>query len=274
MRTVQLKDGTTLPVLGQGTFQMGRRRFWRSREVSALRLGIDLGMSCIDTAESYAEGGAEEVVSAAIAGQRDRVFVITKVSAFNASRTAMARSCEASLRRLRTDFIDLYLVHWHGEVPLAETVEAFEKLRAEGKIRRWGVSNFDVADLEELGPGACAANQVLYHPAARGIEYDLLPWSREHDLPTIAYSPLGQAGSMLRHGTLAAVAQEHGATPAQVALAWALRRPGLIAIPKASRPRHVRANAAAANLRLSEDDLQLIDAVLPPPNEKQPLVIW
>ena len=173
-------------MLGQGTWRMGFRRFRRGREVAALRLGIDLGLTCIDTAESYAEGRAEEVVAEAIAGRRDQVFIVTKVNGAGATRKQVPEACAASLRRLRVDVIDLYLVHWHGEVPLAETVEAMEKLRAEGKIKRWGTSNFDVADLQELGPGNCAMNQVLYHPEARGIEYDLLPWSLECNLPTMA----------------------------------------------------------------------------------------
>lgn len=253
---------------------MGRRRFRRKQEIAALRLGIELGMTCIDTAESYDEGGAEQVVGEAIAGQRDRVFVVTKVSADRATRALIPEACAASLRRLRTDVIDLYLVHWRGEVPLAETVDAFEKLRTEGKIKRWGTSNFDLADLQELGPGACAANQVLYHPEARGTEYDLLPWSQERGLPIMAYSPLGQAGRLLRHKTLVQIARRHEATPAQIALAWGLRQPGVISIPKAARPRHVRSNFAALELRLSAEDLRQVDAVLPPPNEKMPLVIW
>lgn len=274
MRTVKLADGTEVPVLGQGTWEMGRRWFRRRREIAALQTGIDLGMSCIDTAESYDDGGAERVVAEAIAGQRDRVFLVTKVSADRATRATIPEACAASLRRLQTDVIDLYLVHWRGDVPLEETVDAFEKLRAEGKIRHWGTSNFDVADLEALEPGRCAVNQVLYHPEARGIEYDLLPWSQARGLPTMAYSPIGQAGRLLRHQTLLEIARRHDATAAQVALAWGLRQPSVISIPKASRPRHVRANHAALELRLTLEDLRTIDAALPPPNEKQKLVIW
>ena len=274
MKSVTFADGTAVPVLGQGTWQMGRRWFRRRREVAALRTGIELGMTCIDTAESYDEGGAERIVGEAIAGRRDRVFIVTKVSADRATRALIPEACAASLRRLRTDVIDLYLVHWRGEVPLEETVVAFEKLRAEGKIRFWGTSNFDVADMEELGPGHCAANQVLYHPEARGIEHDLLPWSQERGLPTMAYSPIGQAGRLLRHKTLLHIARRHGATAAQVALAWGLRQPGLISIPKAGRPRHVRANHAALALELTPEDLREIDVALPPPNGKQKLVIW
>ncbi len=275
MRTITLSDGvTTLPVLGQGTWQMGFRWYRRRREVAALRLGLDLGLTCIDTAESYADGGAERVVAEAIAGERDRAFVVTKVNGDGATRARVAEACEASLRRLRIDAIDLYLLHWRGEVPLAETVEAFEKLRAEGKIKRWGTSNFDLADLQELGPGACAINQILYHPEARGIEFDLLPWSEQRGLPTMAYSPLGQAGSLLRHPTMIAIAKAREVTPAQVALAWGLRRPGVMSIPKASRPEHVRANVAALDFQLTNADLAQIDAALPPPRDKQKLVIW
>ena len=261
-------------MLGQGTWEMGRHWLRRSREVAALKTGIDLGMTCIDTAESYDEGGAERVVAEAIAGQRERVFLVTKVSADRATRAMIPEACAASLRRLKTDVIDLYLVHWRGDVPLEETVEAFEKLRAEGKIRHWGTSNFDVADLETLGPGQCAANQVLYHPEARGIEYDLLPWSQDRELPTMAYSPLGQAGRLLRHKTPREIARRHDASTAQVALAWGLRQPWVISIPKASRPRHVRANHGALTLELTPEDLRAIDHALPPPHEKQKLVIW
>jgi diketogulonate reductase-like aldo/keto reductase len=274
MQTVKFSDGTAVPVLGQGTWQMGERWFRRRKEIASLRLGIDLGLTCIDTAESYGDGGSERLVGEAIAGVRDQVFLVTKVSAFNATRSALPVSCEGSLERLGVDVIDLYLVHCRGEVPLDETVAALGKLRAEGKIRRWGVSNFDVADLEALGDAKCAADQVLYHPEARGIEFDLLPWCREHHLPVMIYSPLGQAGRLLRQKVLLAIAHERGVTAAQVSLAWGLRQPGVISIPKAAHPGHVRANAAALNLCLTKEDFARIDAALPPPNEKQPLIIW
>lgn len=274
MRTVTLLDGTALPVLGQGTYQMGLDRSARAAEVAAVRLGIELGLTCIDTAEIYGDGGAEEVVAEAIAGQRDRAFVVSKVAPKNSKRERVPLACEASLRRLRIDLIDLYLLHWLVNTPLEETVEALEKLRAEGKIRLWGVSNLDVAEMEKLEGKECAANQVLYHPEERGIEFDLLPWCQERGIPVLAYSPLGQAGSLLKYEVLREIAREHDATPAQIALAWGLRQPGVISIPKAATPEHIRSNAAALDLRLTRADLDRIDAAFPPPNEKKRLVIW
>ena len=227
MRRVTLPDGTEVPALGQGTWRMGERSRAAKQEADALRLGIDLGLTLIDTAEMYGNGGAEQVVADAIAGRRDKVFIVTKVVPQNASRAGVPVACERSLKRLRIDSIDLYLLHWPGSHPLGETVEAFETLREAGKIRRWGVSNFDAAYMEALfglpHGGACAANQVLYHPDSRGIEYDLLPWCREHRVPVMAYSPIGQGGLLLRSRALAEVAKRHGATPAQIAIAWGLR---------------------------------------------------
>lgn len=271
-----LPDGTRVPALGQGTWRMGEDRRARKAEVAALRLGIELGLTLIDTAEMYGEGGAEEVVGEAIAGCRDQLFVVSKVYPHNAGRRAVVSACERSLDRLGIDTIDLYLLHWRGAVPLAETVEGFEALRHAGKIRHWGVSNLDVADLEELwsvGGHGCATNQVLYNPAERGIEFDLIPWCESRRVPIMAYSPLGQGGRLLRHKALAEVAARHGATPAQVALAWTLRRPGVIAIPKAAEPAHVRENAAARALRLTEEDHATLDAAFPPPQRKRPLAI-
>lgn len=269
---VALPDGTRVPALGQGTWHMGERAAERGAEAAALRLGIELGMTLLDTAEMYADGGAEEVVAEAIAGQRERVFVVSKVYPHNASRRGMAAACERSLRRLGTDRIDLYLLHWRGSVPLAETVAGFEALRAAGKIVRWGVSNLDVDELEELAPG-CATDQVLYNLQARGVEHDLLPWCAARRMPVTAYSPVGQGGALLRKPALRAVADRHGATPAQVALAWTLRRPGVISIPKAADPAHVRANAAAAELALSEADLAELDTAFPPPRGKESLAM-
>jgi diketogulonate reductase-like aldo/keto reductase len=276
-RTVRLPDGTQVPALGQGTWHMGERRAAAREEAGALRLGLDLGMTLIDTAEMYGEGGAEEVVGAAIAGRREQVFLVSKVYPHNASAQGLPAACARSLKRLRTDRIDLYLLHWRGGVPLAETVAAFEGLREKGHIRYWGVSNLDVADMQELASvphgTACAANQVLYNPEVRGIEFDLLPWCRKAGIPIMAYSPVGQGGRLLRHATLEAIARRHNASPAQVAIAWGLRHPDVISIPKAVRPEHVRENAAAPDLRLTEDDFAEIDAAFPPPKRKQSLGI-
>jgi diketogulonate reductase-like aldo/keto reductase len=264
-----------VPALGQGTWFMGESAERRAREIAALQLGIELGMSLIDTAEMYAEGGAEQVVGAAIAGRRDAVFLVSKVYPHNASRDGVPAACERSLQRLKTDRLDLYLLHWRGSHPLAETVDAFEKLREAGKIRAWGVSNFDVGDMNELtrlkaGAG-CATNQVLYHPDSRGIEYDLLPWCAEHRIPVMAYSPIGQGGRLLRSAALRDVAKRHEATPAQIAIAWGMRHPHVISIPKAVDPVHVRQNAAAGEIVLTEADLAAIDAEHPPPRRKQSL---
>ena len=269
MRQVVLPDGTAVPAVGQGTWYMGEGGRSAKAEADALRLGIDLGMTLIDTAEMYADGGAEEVVGQAIAGRRDRVFLVSKVYPHNASRTGVPAACARSLKRLGTDMIDLYLLHWRGGVPLAETVAAFETLRAEGKIRRWGVSNLDPADMRELlgvkDGGGCAVNQVLYNPEHRGIEFDLLPWQAGKGIPVMAYSPVGQGGRLLKNPALAAVAKRHGVSPAQVAIAWGLRHPHVISIPKAADPAHVRQNAAAAELALTPQDLAEIDAAYPPP---------
>lgn len=274
--TTTLPSGASVPVLGQGTWKMGERRDRFAQEVAALRLGIELGMTLIDTAEMYASGGAEEVVRQAIAGRRDEVFVVSKVLPSNASRAATIHACEASLKRLGTDRIDLYLLHWRGGVPLGETVDAFETLKASGKIGDWGVSNFDIADMEELialpKGGAVAANQVLYNLASRGIDFDLAPWQHSRGIPVMAYSPVGE-GYLAREGRLQIVAERHGATPAQVALAWTLRGEGVIAIPKASQEKHVRDNRAAADIRLTAQDLAELDAAFPPPRRKQPLAM-
>jgi diketogulonate reductase-like aldo/keto reductase len=275
MKTVQLPDGERVPALGQGTWNMGETKRARSDEVAALRLGIDLGMTLIDTAEMYGEGGAEEVVADAIDGQRDRVFVVTKVYPHNASGTKLPKACERSLKCLCIDAIDLYLLHWRGSVPLAETVEAFEKLRVAGKIRHWGVSNFDVEAMKELlaieNGCVCAANQVLYHVGERAIESDLLPWSQKNKMPIMAYSPVGHGRGLLENPTLKKIAKRHDAAPAQIALAWVLREPNVIAIPKASSEKHVRDNARSIDIELTKSDLADLDRAFPPPESKQPL---
>jgi diketogulonate reductase-like aldo/keto reductase len=273
--TVALPDGTTVPALGQGTWHMGERAKDAKREADALRLGIDLGMTLIDTAEMYAEGRSEEVVAQAITGQRARVFLVSKVYPHNASRAGVQAACARSLRRLATDRIDLYLLHWPGSHPIAETIAGFQALQQAGHIRYWGVSNFDAAGMQSIhgAPGGkdCATDQVLYHPDSRGIEFDLLPWCARHRMPVMAYSPVGQAGRLLRSGALIEVGKRHDATPAQVAIAWAMRSGNVIAIPKAADPGHVRQNAAAAALTLTLEDLAAIDAAHRPPNRREPL---
>ncbi|HEV2502449.1 MAG TPA: aldo/keto reductase [Mesorhizobium sp.] len=278
IRTTRLPAGVDVPVLGQGTWYMGEDRRRAADEVAALRLGLDLGMSLIDTAEMYASGGAEEVVREAIADRRDEVYLVSKVLPSNASRQRTIAACEASLKRLGTDHIDLYLLHWRGGVPLAETVKAFEALQAAGKIGHWGVSNFDLDDMQELAGASggdkkqdhVQTNQVLYNLDSRGIEFDLLPASQRENIPIMAYSPIGQGG-FAGDDRLAAIAGRHGVSTTQVALAWVLRHKGVIAIPKAVTPEHVRANRAAADLALTEADLVEIDAAFPPPRRKVPL---
>jgi diketogulonate reductase-like aldo/keto reductase len=276
-RTVRLPDGTDVPALGQGTWHMGENARLAQQEVSALKLGIELGLTLIDTAEMYGNGRAEELVAEAVAGRRDELFIVSKVYPHNASRSGTPAACERSLKRLRTDRIDLYLLHWPGSHPLSETVEAFEKLREAGKIRYWGVSNFDTGEMgrvwKQPAGENCATNQVLYHPDSRGIEFDLLPWCAQHRMPIMAYSPLGQGGRLLRSKALAAVATRHGATPAQVAIAWGMRSGSVISIPKATDPAHVRENAVAGEITLTAEDLAEIDAVHPPPRRKQGLDI-
>lgn len=275
MTLVRLPDGTEVPALGQGTWHMGERGAERAREAAALRLGLDLGLTLIDTAEMYAEGGAEEVVGEAIAGRREEVFLVSKVYPHNAGGTKLEQALGRSLKRLRVEALDLYLLHWRGSLRLQDTVEAMERMRKAGKIRRWGVSNLDVDDLEELGPALtdCATDQVLYNLAARGAEFDLLPFCRGRGMPVMAYSPVGQGGSLLRNAALTRVAARHGVTPAQAALAWTLRAPGVISIPKAADPGHVRQNAAARDLRLTAEDLAALDAAFPPPTRKRSLAM-
>jgi diketogulonate reductase-like aldo/keto reductase len=274
MRTINLPSDETLPVLGQGTWGMAENARYRGDEIAALRLGLDLGMSLIDTAEMYADGASEECVGEAIAGRRDEVFLVSKVQPGNATRRGTISACERSLQRLGTDRLDLYLLHWRGRVPLQETIDAFAELIRAGKIRYWGVSNFNVSDLEELvdlpGGSAVATNQVLYNLTRRGIEYDLLPWCREHSIPIMAYSPIEQ-GRMLNHPVLQRVAVKHKVTPAQVALAWLLRQDGLNVIPKARVLAHVRENYAALDLDLTERDLVDLDRAFPPPTGPRPL---
>jgi diketogulonate reductase-like aldo/keto reductase len=255
---------------------MGEDESRRQTEARALRLGLDLGMTLIDTAEMYGEGGAEEVVGDAIAGRREEVFVVTKVYPHNATRRGAVEACARSLSRLKTDYIDLYLLHWRGNVPLAETLEAFQLLKQTGRIRDYGVSNFDVADLQEVftlpGGDEIATNQVLYNLAHRGIEWALMPWCRERRIPLMAYSPVGhkptEQKQMFSHSATRSVASRRHATPQQIALAWLLRWQDVVAIPKASRPEHLRQNRAAHDIQLTDRDLEEMDAAFPPPGRK------
>jgi diketogulonate reductase-like aldo/keto reductase len=273
MRTVRLPDGTEVPALGQGTWNMGETGSDRRSEIEALRTGIDLGMTLIDTAEMYADGGAEELVGEAIEGRRDEVFLVSKAYPRNASRDRLPDACERSLKRLGTDRLDLYLLHWRGGVPLAEMVEAMERLIEAGKILRWGVSNLDTDDMVELfgaGGQTCATDQILYNLGRRNPETALVPWLTERGIPVMAYSPVEQ-GRLLEHPTLREVATRRGATPAQVALAWLLAQPGVIAIPKAGRRAHVEDNCRAADLTLDGDDLLELDRAFPQPARTHPL---
>lgn len=275
MPMVELPAGERIPALGQGTWGMGEDPARREREIAALREGLDLGMTLIDTAELYAGGATERLVGAAIEGRRDEVFLVGKVLPNHAEPAGMRRACEASLHRLRTDRLDLYLLHWPGPAPLERTVDAFTLLRAAGKIRFWGVSNFDPVDLNELtavpGGGRVQADQVLYNVARRGIEWDLLPLCRCTGVPVMAYSPFDHGRAVLRHKAVDAVARRHEATPAQVAIAWVLRQDGVCTIPKAAEPRHTRENHGALALRLTSDDLGELDRAFPAPQGPRPL---
>lgn len=276
MQYVTLETGAKVPALGLGTWRMGERKSERAAEVKALQLGLDLGLHLIDTAEMYGEGGAEEVVAEAMAGRRERIFLVSKVYPHNASRKGAVAACERSLKRLATDRLDLYLLHWRGSYPLAETVEAFEALKKDGKIKSWGVSNLDAADMRELAAvpngKACICDQVMYNLETRGIEWDLLGLCRKAGIMVMAYSPLGQ-GPLLRKRALAKIAAKHAVEPAAIALAWLLRQPGVVAIPKATRLEHVRANARALDVKLDADDLTALDAAFPPPRRATPLAM-
>jgi diketogulonate reductase-like aldo/keto reductase len=272
--TTKLPNGEAVAQLGLGTWQMGESSRQRAEEVKALKLGLDLGMTVIDTAEMYASGGAEEVVGEAIQGLRDKIYLVSKVLPQNSSAKGTVAACERSLKRLKTDRLDLYLLHWRGSYALSETLEGFVALQKAGKIRLWGVSNFDVADMEELtrlhdGMGV-ATNQVVYSLRRRGIEFDLIPWQKARKIPVMAYSPLDQ-GRLLSSRELGAVAARHEATPAQVALAWAMRDPIVFTIPKAGSEEHVRENHGALAITLTKEDIAQLDRAFPPPAKKKPL---
>lgn len=273
MKMIRFPDGTEVPALGQGTWMMAERADRRAEEIAALRAGIALGMTLVDTAEMYANGACERLVGEAIAGVRDQVFLVSKAYPHNASRERLPRACDASLARLRTDRVDLYLLHWRGSVPFAETVEAMERLVDAGKILRWGVSNLGIDAMAELfaaGGGACATDQILYNLTRRGPEYDLLPWLADHGLPTMAYSPVEQ-GRLPHDRALADVAFDLGATPAQLALAWLLAQDGVMVIPKAGSSAHVQENRAAADLILAPETMARLDLAFPRPTEPVPL---
>jgi diketogulonate reductase-like aldo/keto reductase len=274
MRYVELRSGQAMPVLGQGTWKFGERRERRGDEIAALRCGLDLGIGLIDTAEMYGEGGAEEIVGEAIAGRRDEVFLVSKVYPHNAARNGVVAACERSLKRLKTDRIDVYLLHWRGAVPLSETLAGFAALLEQGKIGSFGVSNFDLSDMEELsalpGGNAATTNQILYNPTRRGSERELLPWCRKHGVPVMAYSPVEQ-GRMLSNKTLQRLAAARGCSAAQFVIAWVLRQDGVVAIPKAARLEHVRENAAALDIVLTEEEVAAFEREFPPPKRKVPL---
>ena len=275
MKTVVL-GGREVPTLGLGTWRMGESSRLRSQEIAALQRGIDLGMTLIDTAEMYGEGATEELIGEAIQGRRDRVFLVTEVYPHNASRRGTVAACERSLKRLGVDRIDLYLLHWRGSVPLAETLEVFADLKRAGKIAAFGVSNFDTKDMDEAwtAPNGreIATDQILYNLTRRSAEHDLLPWLRVNGIPVMAYSPVEQ-GRLVKQSKLAAIAQKRGATPAQVALAWLLAQPDAIAIPKAGNPKHVEENRGAANLELSADEMAALDGAFPRPKTRKALEV-
>ena len=278
MDAFRLPSGASVSRLGQGAWQIAEDRRKRSEELLALNVGLDLGLALIDTAEMYGNGRSEELIAEVISGRRDNIYLVSKVLPSNASRRGTIAACEHSLKRLKTDYLDLYLLHWPGSIPLEETLEAFVALKDRGSIRHYGVSNFDLDDSKNAqalpGGAEVATNQVLYNLEHRGIEWDLVPWCREHAIPLMAYSPLGSDSRRLRtHPVLKAMAARLGATPARIALAWLLRQPDVVVIPKASSEAHVRDNHAALGLKLSPEDLAELDRSFPPPKRATPLAM-
>lgn len=280
-RCVTLSDRTTLPAIGQGTWFMGENPVTQADEIKALQLGVELGMHLIDTAEMYGFGGAELVVGKAIQSIREKVFLVSKIYPHNAGKNNAIKACEDSLKRLNTDYLDLYLLHWRGSIPLAETIEVMEQLKKTGKIKRWGVSNFDIDDMQELWQAIdgkqCCVNQVLYHLGSRGIEYSLLPWCKEHNVTTMAYCPIAQGGSLraelMTNKVVKEVAEAKQCTVTQLLLAWCIRNGHVIAIPKATNKQHVYENAQAASIEFNQQQLTLLDSVFNPPNHKMSLDI-
>jgi diketogulonate reductase-like aldo/keto reductase len=276
MKTLKLPSARTIPILGQGTWRMGEKASQKRAEIDALKLGIDLGMTLIDTAEMYGEGGAERVVAEAISGRREKVYLVSKFYPYNASYQGVINACDRSLARLKTDYLDLYLLHWRGSIPLSETLEGLQELKRAGKILDYGVSNFNTDDMEEgislSGGNAIATNQVLYNLMRRGIEWDLLPWCKARKIPIMAYSPVEQR-AFVNHSQLKAIAEEHNATPTQIALNWLLRQDNLISIPKATNLNHVKENRAALDITLTADNIKEIERIFPPPNRQQSLAM-
>ena len=275
-RSIPLRSGEKIAALGQGTWHFAEKAARRRDEIASINLGVDLGMTVIDTAEMYGDGAAEVLVGEAIAGRRSEVFLVDKVLPHHATRVGTVRACQASLGRLGVDYIDLYLLHWRGRIPLVETIEGFAELKLDGMIRHWGVSNLDIDDMIELtsvpGGNEVQTNQILYNLTRRGPEYALLPWLSQHGIPTMAYSPFEQA-RLLEHPALQPIARSHNATPAQIALAWVLQHDGVSAIPRAGTPSHVRQNAAARDIELTRDDLHALDRAFPPPTRARPLEV-
>jgi diketogulonate reductase-like aldo/keto reductase len=276
MQTLQLPSTREIPILGQGTWRMGEKASQKQDEIDALKLGIDLGMTLIDTAEMYGEGGAEKVVAEAISGCRDKIFLVSKFYPYNASYQGVIQACDRSLSRLKTNYLDLYLLHWRGSIPLSETLEALQYLQQAGKILDYGVSNFDTDDMEEAlslpGGNAIATNQVLYNLMHRGVEWGLLPWCEKRDIPIMAYSPIEQK-AFVNHPQLKAIALKYDATPTQIALSWLLKQNNIIAIPKATNPKHIKENRAALDINLIKADFQEIDRIFPPPSCQQTLAM-
>ena len=278
MDAFRLPSGAPVARLGQGAWQIAEDRRKRAEELLALNVGIDLGVALIDTAEMYGNGRSEELIAEVITGRRERIYLVSKVLPSNASRRGTIAACEHSLKRLKTDYLDLYLLHWPGSIPLEETLEAFVALKERGSIRHYGVSNFDVDDSNNAhalpGGAEIATNQVLYNLEHRGIEWDLMPWCRQRKIPLMAYSPLGSDSRRLRtHPVLKAMAARLGVTPARIALAWLLKQPDVVVIPKASSEAHVRDNYAALALELRADDLAELDRSFPPPKRASPLAM-
>ncbi len=276
MKILQLPSGKAIPILGQGTWRMGERASQKQAEINALRLGLDLAMTLIDTAEMYGEGGAEKVVAEAISGRREEVYLVSKFYPFNASYEGAIKACDRSLSRLKTDYLDLYLLHWRGSIPLSETLEALQHLKQAGKILDYGVSNFDTDDMEEAeslpGGQKIVTNQVLYNLKRRGIEWDLLPWCKKRNIPIMAYSPVEQR-AFVNNSKLEELATKHNATSTQIALSWLLHQDNVISIPKATNPQHVRENRAALDIKLTEEDFKIIDRTFKPPSRKMGLAM-